>query len=258
MKAKDLTGEQFGQLTVVRLHEDSAAGARKWVCECSCGRDSAVIATTSALNAGDGRRRCRACFAEAHLARVHAIARESFGKRRRTCKICKKVFAPSWTQISSGVGFTCSKKCAGVLHSSVGSVEHKCRCCGRLFRVLKSAVDAAIFCSQTCVKRYRKSKIIKRTCDECGRSMSSTPSREAVGCGRYCSMKCSGRGRSMVVNVFGRRMTATEVSRVFGIHRNAARRAIAMTKGDPREFFRKLSAAQIRAATRQSIRRDAP
>jgi len=58
--AYDLTGMQFGDLTVIRRLEGTLKGAAKWLCKCSCGGE--CTATASQLMAG---RRTR-CSSKAH------------------------------------------------------------------------------------------------------------------------------------------------------------------------------------------------
>lgn len=49
-KRKDLTGEQFGKLYVVGLHE-SRNGRRYWLCKCDCGKEA--IVSTAHLTTGN-------------------------------------------------------------------------------------------------------------------------------------------------------------------------------------------------------------
>lgn len=45
MKAIDLTGKQFGDLTVLHLYDHKDLHGRYWVCRCSCGQELAVRAS---------------------------------------------------------------------------------------------------------------------------------------------------------------------------------------------------------------------
>lgn len=47
---RDLTGQTFGHLTVLRAHEERRNGGRQWVCRCVCGNEAVV--TTSLLRSG--------------------------------------------------------------------------------------------------------------------------------------------------------------------------------------------------------------
>ena len=41
----DLTGQKFGELTVLRRIENSRSGASRWLCSCACGADYEVLGT---------------------------------------------------------------------------------------------------------------------------------------------------------------------------------------------------------------------
>lgn len=49
-KFKDLSGLQFGRLTVLKRVENNKNGTAQWLCECSCGNTTVV--TSSRLNRG--------------------------------------------------------------------------------------------------------------------------------------------------------------------------------------------------------------
>lgn len=53
MLKKDLTGKQFGRLTVLMLHSRTRNGHIRWICRCDCGAETVVIATH--LQQGDTR-----------------------------------------------------------------------------------------------------------------------------------------------------------------------------------------------------------
>lgn len=44
---KDITGQTFGRLTVVRRAENTPTGHARWVCSCACGRQGKVVLSTS-------------------------------------------------------------------------------------------------------------------------------------------------------------------------------------------------------------------
>lgn len=65
----DLRGQRFGRLTVVERVETLKAGETRWLCRCSCGRET--ITTTGRLRRGT----CRSCgclHSEAAKAQGHA------------------------------------------------------------------------------------------------------------------------------------------------------------------------------------------
>ena len=44
-KFKDLTGQTFGKLTVIKRVEDQKAGRPMWLCQCECGNLTTVSST---------------------------------------------------------------------------------------------------------------------------------------------------------------------------------------------------------------------
>jgi hypothetical protein len=52
MHFRDLTGQRFGQLTVVERVSNSGAGKARWLCECNCEKQKTVIAIGSHLVSG--------------------------------------------------------------------------------------------------------------------------------------------------------------------------------------------------------------
>lgn len=69
----DLTGQQFGQLTVIERAEQSIGGGHAWRCRCTCG--NWITATTSQLRGGH-RKTCGA----AHKALGHDLTGRRFGR----------------------------------------------------------------------------------------------------------------------------------------------------------------------------------
>ena len=63
MKLKDLTGQRFGGLTVVKrdgtyVSPDGLTTTPKWLCKCECGNETVVIGR----NLKDGRTRSCGCL----------------------------------------------------------------------------------------------------------------------------------------------------------------------------------------------------
>lgn len=71
---EDLTGRQFGRLTVTCQAEDYVAPSGKhtsqWECECSCPEHNLVIITTGRLNNPNGTRSC-GCLAKEVASKTH-------------------------------------------------------------------------------------------------------------------------------------------------------------------------------------------
>jgi hypothetical protein len=51
-KFKDLTGQKFGRLTVIKRIENNKMNNAQWLCKCDCGNDKDIIVTTAKLNFG--------------------------------------------------------------------------------------------------------------------------------------------------------------------------------------------------------------
>ena len=71
---KDLTGQRFGRLTVLRLCEEpyispSGKKTRRWICRCDCGRE--IVTTRKALLTGK-KLSCGCLLSEAAAKRVDA------------------------------------------------------------------------------------------------------------------------------------------------------------------------------------------
>ena len=49
---KDLTGQKFGKLTVLRRAEDRKRGRPMWLCQCECGNQTVVSSTRLLLPNG--------------------------------------------------------------------------------------------------------------------------------------------------------------------------------------------------------------
>lgn len=71
-KFKDLTGQRFGRLTVIRRVEDhicypSGYRTSQWLCECDCGNEVTIIG--KALTRKNGTKSC-GCFAKENMSKV--------------------------------------------------------------------------------------------------------------------------------------------------------------------------------------------
>jgi hypothetical protein len=54
-KFKDLTGQTFNRLTVIRLFGKNKHGQFTWECKCACGSDKLVYPTSGGLNSGNSK-----------------------------------------------------------------------------------------------------------------------------------------------------------------------------------------------------------
>jgi len=82
MKAKDLTGQRFGKLTVLSLAEPvyTKAGkpARRWNCRCDCGNELVVL--QSSLTSKNGTRSCGCSRSDYQRAHMEDLTGKRFGR----------------------------------------------------------------------------------------------------------------------------------------------------------------------------------
>lgn len=80
---KDLTGQKFGRLTVLRLDQTSyrsPAGkpTRRWICRCDCGKELSVL--QNALTGKNGTRSCGCARRESMRQLGHDLTGKRFGR----------------------------------------------------------------------------------------------------------------------------------------------------------------------------------
>ena len=70
-KFKDLTGQRFGRLTVIKRAEDyvSPKGSQnvQWLCKCDCGNEITIVG--KALTRKNGTKSC-GCFAKENMSKI--------------------------------------------------------------------------------------------------------------------------------------------------------------------------------------------
>lgn len=124
VKVKDLTGQIFGRLEVIRLSTTGVNGLVTWECKCSCGSTEVILASTS--NLGNSKNSCgclkKEALHERHKSNIKDLTGQRFGKlvaRKRVVNHDKSV---SWL---------CDCDCGGdtsVLMSNLGRVTNSCGC----------------------------------------------------------------------------------------------------------------------------------
>lgn len=76
-------------------------------------------------------------------------------------------------------------------------IERICKSCGKTFYIKPSALvryqGAGTFCSRACRKLGHE-----KPCDYCGKMIYVRPSEAKVGEGKYCSLRCRGKARSIL------------------------------------------------------------
>lgn len=73
---KDLTGQKFGKLTVLRRTEDKQCGRPMWLCQCECGNQTVVSSTRLLLP--NGTRSC-GCLRHQPSGRLMDLTGKVFG-----------------------------------------------------------------------------------------------------------------------------------------------------------------------------------
>lgn len=75
-KIKDLTGEKFGRLKVIKYNGSNKNGRALWLCQCDCGNTKTIIAS-SLLN---GLTISCGCYNKEHSKEIHSKHKQSYSK----------------------------------------------------------------------------------------------------------------------------------------------------------------------------------
>lgn len=73
---RDLTGQQFGRLSVLRIVEKTKSGSYIWECRCECGK----ITQVSSGNLRSGHTLSCGCYMKDRISRTQATHRESHNR----------------------------------------------------------------------------------------------------------------------------------------------------------------------------------
>lgn len=71
---KDLTGQKFGRLTVIKRAQNTKDGRSQWLCKCDCGNETIVIGK----NLSSGKTISCGCY---HLEQIKKVKRDISGQR---------------------------------------------------------------------------------------------------------------------------------------------------------------------------------
>ena len=156
-QAEDLTGRRFGELTVLRRAENDQLGKVRWVCRCSCGKET----TVQALRLKSGRTRSCGCKRYGAAHNRYDLTGQRFGRLMALYHVSKEDRAKSsyWH---------CRCDCGNELDVYTGSLLHGLtRSCGCWNREQSGKMhDHMHYQDDTCVE------ILKRSCEETGRNKS--------------------------------------------------------------------------------------
>lgn len=163
-KAKDLTGQRFGRLTVLRLADTpyitpTGKATRRWVCRCDCGKETIVVqnALTTTTN---GTRSCGCLLREHNEARAQDLTGQRFG---RLLVLHSAPLSPKKQSSRLKNGWLCRCDCGKeVIYSQKKLVLEHVQSCGCLVsdNARKNAVENNVFgrCEGTTVTTIRPSR----------------------------------------------------------------------------------------------------
>ena len=103
-KFKDLTGQTFGKLTVIKRVEDQKAGRPTWLCQCECGNLTTVSSTR--LMRPNGTRSC-GCLKHQRSPSLIDLTGQTFGRL--------KVLRRDETAPGSRIKWICQCKCGNTV-----------------------------------------------------------------------------------------------------------------------------------------------
>lgn len=73
---KDLTGQRFGRLTVLKRAGSSSGGAAKWLCRCDCGNETIVYGYSLRI----GNTKSCSCMKDELAKEIHTIHAQSMSR----------------------------------------------------------------------------------------------------------------------------------------------------------------------------------
>lgn len=143
---EDLTGQVFGALTVLRRAENKN-GRTRWVCRCSCGRETEVNAHE--LKAG----KTRSCGCGSQIRRGLDLTEQRFGRLTALYPLKKR-------DRKGSVYWYCRCDCGGETEATGDSlVQGGCRSCGCLKRELQQEIPNRLHRGDgTCLERIESQR----------------------------------------------------------------------------------------------------
>ena len=119
-KFKDLTGQTFGKLTVIKRVEDQKAGRPTWLCQCECG--SLTPVSSPRLMRPNGTRSC-GCLKHQRSPSLIDLTGQTFGRL--------KVLRRDETAPGSRIKWICQCKCGNTVSVLSSSLRNgKTKSCG--------------------------------------------------------------------------------------------------------------------------------
>lgn len=183
MKAKDLTGQVFGELTAVRAIEERYHGNIVWECKCSCGK----ICYVPRLSLVNGQ--TKSC---GHI-RYEDLRNKRFSRLVALRPLAAKSWPKKWlcrcdcggvVLAKSGVLKAGNTKSCGCLSRRDGSPYAKCPSCGGRFRIVLDGSKTPQFCNSCAPSHAGRAW---RVCPICKELFPAPPSSNAITCSPECS-----------------------------------------------------------------------
>lgn len=186
-KRRDLTGQQFGDLTALEATDERICGGVVWICKCSCGAVCKVLGnnlvTGKTRSCGHLKTRDLTGQRFGRLVAVHPVQWRSKGQPYNVAWLCKcdcgSVTNASLPNLVNGLKLSC-----GCIPRNPGRGYAVCPGCGELFEINTDGNPTPQFCP-SCTPKYagRNWKV----CPICRTLFPSPASDKTVTCSKSCS-----------------------------------------------------------------------
>lgn len=189
---RDLTGQRFGELTVLEATDEHIGGGVVWLCRCSCGAICKVsrnnLVTGQTRSCGHAKRRDLTGQRFGRLVAVRPIRWRSKAQPCSVAWLCKcncgSVAIAALANLTKGLKSSC-----GCIPRRPGRRHAICPGCGETFAINTDGKPTPQFCP-TCAPKYagRNWKV----CPICRTLFPAPESDKTVTCSRGCSAAWKG------------------------------------------------------------------
>ena len=189
---RDLTGQRFGELTVLEATDERIGGGVVWLCRCSCGAICKVsrnnLVTGQTRSCGHAKRRD---LTGQRFGRLVAVRPIRWRSKAHPCSVawlckcdCGSVAIAALANLTKGLKSSC-----GCIPRRPGRGHAICPGCGETFAINTDGKPTPQFCP-TCAPKYagRNWKV----CPICRTLFPAPESDKTVTCSRGCSAAWKG------------------------------------------------------------------
>lgn len=189
---RDLTGQRFGELTVLEATDERIGGGVVWLCRCSCGAICKVsrnnLVTGQTRSCGHAKRRD---LTGQRFGRLVAVRPIRWRSKVQPCSVawlckcdCGSVAIAALANLTKGLKSSC-----GCIPRRPGRGHAICPGCGKTFAINTDGKPTPQFCP-TCAPKYagRNWKV----CPICRTLFPAPESDKTVTCSRGCSAAWKG------------------------------------------------------------------